>query len=287
MVGLIGCNRTDKSRNLEKLEMKIAFEIIPEEKDYYSISWKDTLGQKNCYELYNRPLEIWCVIEDSKDTIGYYKGMSTSQHNQRLDTIQEIVELDSNNIIKFYDLRYKYFSYDTIINFKGINYNIITKRKEYSVSFKIYKDEKIIIDDSANICGPYKVDLEDFNNDSYPDFRLDYRNLKNTLTYLYVWNPNLSKFTNLGLFHDVNFFKPNYFSSDNIFGAQTYYITFYKLFGFDSCKIIKEFYIDFSCYIEDDCYVVIDSQDTIRTGLDIDKCYDIVNKYRQKIINEP
>lgn len=213
--------------------------------------------------------------------------ISCVNHYQQLDTKQGIVALDSNNIKKFYDLRYKYYSYDTILNFKGINYKIITKRKEYFVSFKIYKNEQLIIDDSVEVYGPYNVELEDFNNDSYPDLRLDYRDLKNTMTCLYVWNPNLSKFINIGLFHDVDFFKSNYFSSNDIFGAARYYITFYKVIGLDSCKLIKEFYIDYSGDNGDDYFTVIDSKDTIRTGLSIDKCYDIVNEYRQKLINTP
>jgi hypothetical protein len=83
--GLFSCGQKNNSANNTKSKMRLTFELIPEDLDrsLYYIEWKDTLGQAEGYQrnnLLKRPKEVWCIItNDSKDTLGCYKGLSTAQ----------------------------------------------------------------------------------------------------------------------------------------------------------------------------------------------------------------
>ena len=76
------------------------FEIIPEDYDrnLYTVEWKDTLGQSEGYqgeEFTKRPKEIWCVItNERKDTLGYYRGLSTAQTFAGFQSKDTIVTLN-------------------------------------------------------------------------------------------------------------------------------------------------------------------------------------------------
>jgi hypothetical protein len=73
----VSCNSNDNTNKSGKSSLKITVEVLPEGDSSYSISWKDTVGQSKGYKINNRPFEVWCVLKDTKDTVGYYKGLST------------------------------------------------------------------------------------------------------------------------------------------------------------------------------------------------------------------
>lgn len=94
--GLYSCGQKKSTIEDSKSRLKLKFEVIPEdsEKYLYSIEWKDTLGQSEGYinnKWFTRPKEIWCMITNNqKDTLGYYRGLSTAQtfaYFQSTDTI--------------------------------------------------------------------------------------------------------------------------------------------------------------------------------------------------------
>jgi hypothetical protein len=81
---LLGCGKTNNLTDKIKSKMKLTFEVIPEdyERNLSYIEWNDTLGQNEGYggKWIKRPKEIWCVITNvKKDTLGYYRGLSTAQ----------------------------------------------------------------------------------------------------------------------------------------------------------------------------------------------------------------
>lgn len=102
---------TDKPRKLVINQMKIEIEIIPESTNgSYSISWNDTLCSKfnsDWNYLQKRPYELYCHIFDNvKDTIGYYRGLSTPQ---RFTYFQTKNNTDSIIYLKF-SIGINYFS---------------------------------------------------------------------------------------------------------------------------------------------------------------------------------
>jgi hypothetical protein len=80
--------------------MRISFDILPEdyERNLYTVEWTDTLGQAEGYQgrkLLKRPKEVWCVItNDRKDTLGYYRGLSTAQTFAGFQSKDTIVTLN-------------------------------------------------------------------------------------------------------------------------------------------------------------------------------------------------
>lgn len=99
---LISCDNISRNNKINSLG--INFKIFPEFDDgTYYIKWKDTLGQKNGFDQFNRPIEIWCVITNTKnDTIGYYKGLSTPQKMAYFTTKDSIINLDFKVGINFF-----------------------------------------------------------------------------------------------------------------------------------------------------------------------------------------
>ena len=84
---IVGCKFLKNQDNIEKTEMRLSFQVIPEdyERNIYSIEWNDTLGfsegyMKNKIKWLKRPQEVWCIITNkSNDTLGYYQGLSTAK----------------------------------------------------------------------------------------------------------------------------------------------------------------------------------------------------------------
>ena len=98
--GLVSCGQKSNSTDKTKSKMKLTFEVIPEdfEKNLYYVEWNDTLGQAEGYQgdkLIKRPKEVWCVVTNhSKDTLGYYKGLSTAQTFAGFQSKDTIVTLN-------------------------------------------------------------------------------------------------------------------------------------------------------------------------------------------------
>lgn len=153
---LVGCNNKSKLNN--KINMKISFEVIPEdyERNLYTVNWTDTLGKKEGYidnKFTKRPQEVWCIITNKKqDTLGYYKGLSTVQtyasfqtkdttitlnfiiglnmFNNKFDTIQNMADYEKtvNNYLKSHRLPLK---------FEPIYINLNTDlRKQFNLELK-------------------------------------------------------------------------------------------------------------------------------------------------------
>lgn len=77
LIGFVSCNNTTNNKHEDKKSIEIVVEVVPEGDNSYSISWKDTIGKSRGYKLSNRPSEIWCLVQDNNDTVGYYRGLST------------------------------------------------------------------------------------------------------------------------------------------------------------------------------------------------------------------
>jgi hypothetical protein len=97
---LFSCRQKNNFTDNLNSTMRISFYVIPEDydRDLYSVEWTDTLGYAEGYEgskLIKRPKEVWCVItNDSKDTLGYYKGLSTAQTFAGFQSKDTIVTLN-------------------------------------------------------------------------------------------------------------------------------------------------------------------------------------------------
>ena len=100
ILGFLSCGQKTKPVNNSKSRLKLSFEVIPEdyEKHFYSVEWKDTLGQSEGYKgnkWFTRPKEIWCVVTNYKnDTLGYYTGLSTAQTSAWFQTTDTLVTLN-------------------------------------------------------------------------------------------------------------------------------------------------------------------------------------------------
>jgi len=77
LIGVIfSCNLNKKD------QIKIEIDFYPEDKEYSILEWKDTLGKHLNLEFYERPIELCCTVLNQKtDTIGYYRGLSSSPKN--------------------------------------------------------------------------------------------------------------------------------------------------------------------------------------------------------------
>lgn len=207
----------------------------------------------------------------------------TSKDRSDFDSLVTETIIDSNKINPFYDPKFKYYGYDTIIEINSNEYQLITKKRGYQLFLKILKNNNEFYSDSTELFGgPFSVDMENFNDDEHPDLRIDYRNNKNTITQLFLWNTDSLKFLFLEEYHDVTIIKPNYFMSFNIYGANKYSYGFCKIDKNDEVVILKSYYIDYNNENEKGCYIETGDK-RIYTGDDIDSCYKIVEKYRMKI----
>ena len=97
--GLFSCGQKSSSTEETQSKMKLSFEVIPEdfERNLFYIEWNDTLGLFEGYQgdkLLKRPKEVWCIIvNNSKDTLGYYRGLSTPQTFAGFQSTDTIVTL--------------------------------------------------------------------------------------------------------------------------------------------------------------------------------------------------
>jgi hypothetical protein len=158
LIGLLGCGQKSNSGGNTKSKMKLNFEVIPEdfENNLYYVDWTDTLGQSEGYlgdKQIKRPKEVWCFItNNNRDTIGYYRGLSTAQTYagfQSKDTIVTLHFMIGLNIFsdKFeqeqdrgeYEKSTQDYSKDNKlpINFEPIQINLKTDlHKKYGVVLK-------------------------------------------------------------------------------------------------------------------------------------------------------
>ncbi len=62
--------------------MEIELEVICEdrEKNFFVITWKDTLGASKGFNVINRPLELHCTVRNDTGVLDYYRGLSTSRN---------------------------------------------------------------------------------------------------------------------------------------------------------------------------------------------------------------
>lgn len=143
---------------MSKSRMQISFDVVPEdyERNLYSVEWKDTLGQAEGYQgakILKRPKEVWCVItNDHKDTLGYYKGLSTAQTFTGFQSKDTIVTLnfmiglnfftdkfDNGQSMADYEKAARNYSKDNKlpIVFEPIQLNLKTDlRKKYDIELK-------------------------------------------------------------------------------------------------------------------------------------------------------
>ena len=156
--GLASCGQKSNSTDNTKLKMKLNFEIIPEdfERNLFYVKWNDTLGLAEGYQshkLIKRSKEVWCVItNNSKDTLGYYKGLSTAQTFSFFQSKDTIVTLnfliglnffsdkfESFKNLEDYEKAVRNFSIDNKLPvvFEPIQINLKTGlRKKYDIEFK-------------------------------------------------------------------------------------------------------------------------------------------------------
>ena len=93
-----------QTKILEIEKLKITVEIIPEGEDLYYITWEDTIGMKSKYGLLNRPLELWCHIQNLKlDTVGYYRGLSMPSSFTYFETKDSIVTFEFSKAFNFFN----------------------------------------------------------------------------------------------------------------------------------------------------------------------------------------
>ena len=108
--GLISCGKTNNTT--EKVKTKLTFEVVPEdyERNLFTVTWSDTLGQAEGYvdhKWFTRPKEIWCIITNNKkDTLGYYRGLSTAQTYAAFESIDTVVTLNFMMGLNFFSDRF-------------------------------------------------------------------------------------------------------------------------------------------------------------------------------------
>jgi len=71
--------------------IELNIEINKEDDSSFCLTWLDTIEQKKITNLQNRKHEIWCIIKDSKDTIGHYTSLSTPQNFTYFTTKDSII----------------------------------------------------------------------------------------------------------------------------------------------------------------------------------------------------
>jgi hypothetical protein len=87
---ILGCADTS-SKKSGKTSLTIDFEVIPENDSSYTLVWTDTLGKSKGYSISQRPYELKCFFIDSKDTAGYYNGLSTPDNSTWIETYDSTV----------------------------------------------------------------------------------------------------------------------------------------------------------------------------------------------------
>jgi hypothetical protein len=158
IIGLLSCGKRTNPVDNSKSRMKLNFQVIPEdyEKHFYTVEWKDTLGQSEGYvghKWFTRPKEIWCVLTNHKnDTLGYYMGLSTAQTFASFQSTDTLVTLNFMIGLNFFSDKFgsgkdmfefennaKEYSNDNRlpIVFKPIQLNLKTDlQKNYDIELK-------------------------------------------------------------------------------------------------------------------------------------------------------
>ena len=158
VLGLVNCGQKRNSTDNPASRLKLTFEVIPEdyEKHFYSIEWKDTLGQSEGYignKWFTRPKEIWCIITNHQnDTLGYYRGLSTAQTFAYFQSTDTLVTLNfmiglnffsdkfgsGENMVEFEKNAKQYSKENRLpIVFEPIQLNLKTDlRKKYYIELK-------------------------------------------------------------------------------------------------------------------------------------------------------
>ncbi len=75
----VGCVK--KTAVSQKDIMPVIIEVYPEDTTgWFILEWNDTLGVANKHTLFSRPYELHCCVKNQMDdTLGIYRGLSTSQ----------------------------------------------------------------------------------------------------------------------------------------------------------------------------------------------------------------
>ncbi len=102
--GLILVPRVKKKDKNPKKILNVTIELIPERENIYYVTWEDTIGMKSKYGILNRPLELWCHVQNtSLDTIGYYRGLSTPSTFTYFDTKDSIITIEFSKAFNFFN----------------------------------------------------------------------------------------------------------------------------------------------------------------------------------------
>ncbi len=115
---LFSCDDRNQTTN-DKIKMKVTLELIPEDDSSYSLTWIDTIGLKNNDTEMDRPIELWCIVKNQNDTVGYYQGLSSPMNFTYFTTKDSIVDV-------FFMTGYNWFSEKVTEEYVRINGKPIT-----------------------------------------------------------------------------------------------------------------------------------------------------------------
>ena len=140
----LGSNRTLEENN-KKATLKVVTEEVPEGDTSYYLTWKDTIGNSKNYSIFDRPTELWCLITNHGDTIGYYKGLSTPRALEYFSTNDSIVQVTfmvGPNVFSQRMTRQLLEKYNEVVVFDPVEINIkrnLRKKMEFVLTQKLVK----------------------------------------------------------------------------------------------------------------------------------------------------
>lgn len=149
------CTSPSRKPAADKNQMKITIEIVPEdlEKKWYTLVWEDTLGQHADYTR-NRPFEMWCVIKSKQgDTLGYYKGMSTSFNFCNFQTTDSLITLYFRTGLTL-DFNFDDKSQDEIKRIYDTYQPVAYKPVEVNIYHSLRKKTTLILESDFKIVKP-------------------------------------------------------------------------------------------------------------------------------------
>jgi len=142
---LSGCNNHKaKDNSMESEKLRVAFQVIPEGDNSYSLLWTDTLGSSQNYTFTERPKEVWCIATNSKnDTLGYYMGRSTAQTYMEFNSADSVIFLNFMIGLNFFsnkwenDTEYKKETDNFPIHYKPVSIDLRSDlRKEIEIELE-------------------------------------------------------------------------------------------------------------------------------------------------------
>jgi hypothetical protein len=130
LTSLTSCQTQDKENHGNKKKLAILVEVTPEGDNSYTLTWKDTVGKNAGYGLINRTSEVWCFVVDKKDTVGYYKGLSTPADYTSFstaDTIVSVTFMIGPNIFSTKNKNRNLIANERVIEFYPVPLNLKSK----------------------------------------------------------------------------------------------------------------------------------------------------------------